>query len=429
VGFAKHLENELDGGAWTELLTSKFFGANDPVTGRIIDGRWALTPAPLMTNEFMIEQGIPTDTTFFPLEEKVWVTLTNPHLNSPYGLLRSPWNYNPDPYVARFGNVWRVADTSVITCNCVKCECNEREVVYKYHMGVQCTDYAQFFSSVKRQSLTNYLMLMEDDTHGIFHFTFGGVGGDRAVSTIHTLIDEYGFSYSNAMALAVSAQPFFKIYLASNPAHYERGGKLYPLNCTRYAWEYKAGEDTTTLGMPGEAAGPQCDFIESYYESETTVNDLIQEFFRTDPSPHDSVRTRVLALSLDKRIEVMKLIANMFPYDGDLAGSGAALDPLFWVAHGSVERLFQRAVFENMFSDLLYTDMETGYCSGHAADATKAWLAGFYFVDETIKAEELTNAQLTAYLVPDSDEYRDLINFVYDSGDFGFCEGSDAWFV
>jgi len=81
-----------------------------------------------------------------------------------------------------------------------------------------------------------------------------------------------------------------------------------------------------------------------------------------------------------------------------------------------------------MFSDMLYTDTETGYCSGHAADATKSWLKGFYFVDESIQAETLTNAQLTAYLVPDSAEYRDLINFVYDSGDFSFCDGSDNWF-
>jgi hypothetical protein len=182
------------------------------------------------------------------------------------------------------------------------------------------------------------------------------------------------------------------------------------------------------LGSPGEANGPQCDFIESYYQDEASVNQLISMFFRTDPSPHDSVRTRILSMSWEKRVEVMKLIANMFPYDGDLAGSGAAQDPLFWVAHGSVERLFQRAALENMFSDMLYTDTETGYCSGHAADATKSWLKGFYFVDESIQAETLTNAQLTAYLVPDSAEYRDLINFVYDSGDFSFCDGSDSWF-
>ena len=27
---------------------------------------------------------------------------------------------------------------------------------------------------------------------------------------------------------------------------------------------------------------------------------------------------------------------------GDMGGSGAAMDPLFWVAHGAVDRLFQK---------------------------------------------------------------------------------------
>ena len=72
--------------------------------------------------------------------------------------------------MTRFGNVWRVPDTSVITCSCSpKCECNEQYVVYKYHMGVQCSDYGQFFSSIKRKPLSNYLMLMEDDTHGDYN--------------------------------------------------------------------------------------------------------------------------------------------------------------------------------------------------------------------------------------------------------------------
>ena len=57
-GFKKHLTNELDGGGWTELLSSKYFGANDPVTGRITDGRWAMTPIPYVTSEFFTAHGI-----------------------------------------------------------------------------------------------------------------------------------------------------------------------------------------------------------------------------------------------------------------------------------------------------------------------------------------------------------------------------------
>jgi hypothetical protein len=33
--FDVDLENQLDGGSWTPLLTDEWFGANDPATGRI----------------------------------------------------------------------------------------------------------------------------------------------------------------------------------------------------------------------------------------------------------------------------------------------------------------------------------------------------------------------------------------------------------
>ena len=47
-----------------------------------------------------------------------------------------------------------------------------------------------------------------------------------------------------------------------------------------------------------------------------------------------------------------------------MAGSGAATDPLFWVAHGAVERLFQRTVFEGVMTDMSYTSSSP--CSGHS---------------------------------------------------------------
>jgi len=33
--FTKHLKNQLDGGAWTEILSDKYFGSNDPYTGNL----------------------------------------------------------------------------------------------------------------------------------------------------------------------------------------------------------------------------------------------------------------------------------------------------------------------------------------------------------------------------------------------------------
>lgn len=63
---------QLDGGKWTEMLTAKYFGANDPTTGEIIDGRWKSQTIPNVTPEFFAEEGIEENVTFFPVDEDAW---------------------------------------------------------------------------------------------------------------------------------------------------------------------------------------------------------------------------------------------------------------------------------------------------------------------------------------------------------------------
>ena len=50
------------------------------------------------------------------------------------------------------------------------------------------------------------------------------------------------------------------------------------------------------------------------------------------------------------------------------------MDPLFWVAHGAIERLYQRVVFEGTLSDNVYaTPMRNAGCSGHTTDGMRAY--------------------------------------------------------
>ena len=106
----RHIYNQLDGGNWTEIFSAKWFGKNDPLTGVIVDSRWAYSKTPFVTSEFLNSEMIPDKATFYPLEERSWLLQTdnNPHITSPYGLLRSPWNYNPSPYTTRYNNVNRL---------------------------------------------------------------------------------------------------------------------------------------------------------------------------------------------------------------------------------------------------------------------------------------------------------------------------------
>lgn len=233
------------------------------------------------------------------------LTRSEPHVNNPYGLLRSPWNFNPSPYVTRFGSVFGVEDYSDFGVN--------KDAVYKMHMGVVCDDYTKFFEQNTGKSFETFLLAIENDTHGIFHFTFGGVGGKMAIAAVKRLMDDFGFTISNIGTLASTAQPFFKKNLALSHE--------YPVNCTATAWDGSILRNSVSL--PGETSGPSCDFSDEFYESEDALSELISWFFKYDLDRDDHVVTRLAGLTFAERKDAMKTIANMFPYDGDLAGSGA----------------------------------------------------------------------------------------------------------
>jgi hypothetical protein len=97
------------------------------------------------------------------------------------------------------------------------------------------------------------------------------------------------------------------------------------------------------------------------------------------------------------------------------------------VAHGAVERLFQRVVFDGVLTNTNYVSSVRGTCSGHDAAGTKSWLKGLLFDDETIDPSLLTNTELSEMLNPLHDHFRDWANFVYEDADWPWCEGFDAW--
>ena len=72
ISYLLDLQTQLDGGSWTDILTSKFFGSSDPDTGRILDGRWQDTAVPTITLDFLIEEGIDPELTFFRADEVAW---------------------------------------------------------------------------------------------------------------------------------------------------------------------------------------------------------------------------------------------------------------------------------------------------------------------------------------------------------------------
>jgi hypothetical protein len=78
-----------------------------------------------------------------------------------------------------------------------------------------------------------------------------------------------------------------------------------------------------------------------------------------------------------------------------------------------LERLLQKIVFSGITSDIDYAS-DDDRCSGSAEDGTKYWLKGYYFMDESVLTHELTNSEINAILDPNSDEFKNYMNYVYD---------------
>jgi hypothetical protein len=227
---------------------------------------------------------------------------------------------------------------------------------------------------------------------------------------------KYGFTDDQVLILARSAQELFKSFI---PRRGRETAVPYPLSCSTDPW---TGEDLASTAAPGMDGGPVCDCSSYYMEDEDKLGELIALWKLKDTS-------YLTALEFSDRKKAVQLMCSRMAFDGEMASSGAAMDPLFWVAHGAIERLFQRVTFDGTLADRTYaTPMRNAGCSGHTADGTKEWLRGLYFQDTTVNAHELTNAQLAAILDPTSDSYRDMIDFVYEDSTWSWCSGSENWF-
>eukprot|EP01034_Spumella_vulgaris_P023523 gene23523-29747_t len=416
--FAAHVSNQLDGGAWTDVMTEEFFGTSDPVTGAITSGRWSHTEMPRMTEDFMSRHGIDEDTTFFPSEEVAWLIDGPAHISSPYGFLRGPWNFATRNYTVRFNNVMRISSTEGMLAS-----------ASEPYSGATCSSYQTFIQNkVAGKTLSSYLTSISGATSDLVRTSVGGVGGDRAVKIDLTLRSDYGLGDEDIAVLAAASSRFSRRWQSvanvSLPDGYPN-----PVSCNGVVPWNTSTFSLSTTAAPGKDGGPLCTVSDFYLASEETAAWLMGSFFEGDFAD-SSVAARFRdGMSFEQRVAAMGLLFSRMQVDGDLACSGAPTDPLFWVAIGATDRLFQRTMFEDATSDKIYATSggSNSKCQGHDADESVFWLKGFYFEDSSVVSHELTHRELFAVLDPTSDLYGTHMSFVYDSADYEWCEGFDEW--
>jgi hypothetical protein len=265
--------------------------------------------------------------------------------------------------------------------------------------------------------MTYFLKVVEDDSHGYLHFTVAGTGGDYAVDDNDIL--RYKFNMTNADFLTIDEMGhiFFKNEVTDS------WSSSSMLNCS-FPWD-PITQTLSSSAEPGEDGGPTCN-CDAYLDTEDDVDYLINGYFGSADTTQSILKESILDMSYDDKKEIMSLLCGRFLIEGDMASSGASQDPIFWVAHGAVEKVFQKIVFEDWLEDWDYPSVKSE-CSGHEYNGTKYWLNSFSFNDDTIDAAEITNAQFLEYLSPNSDFYKNNINFVYDHSDWStVCEPYDV---
>ncbi len=424
--FQNHKKNILDGGRSLTVLSDEWFGNSDPTTGEIVTSRFKSIECPRPNTIFYELHGIPVNKTFFPQNEDGWFkSLPYAHTYSMYGLARSQHSFSTAPYVQRFFSVDNLTDVTWM-------KYDDEHDAFDHYEGVQCKDYVTFlWEDAIGAPLETIAKKLEDKTHGPIHRAFGGAGG---VGDLYLKNDEewrrvFNFTDADLVHLSYVTHPYMK---NNGPRLFRDPASLSipsVWNCSNipgvmYNLEDINGPDEMwkTLPEAGSPGGVTCDAVDYIYHNETEVDHFLTRSTKKHPVNFKATIARLLAdYTFEEKKYAVKLLNQRYQIDGDMGSSAAAIDPLFWIQHGGVQRFWQTLHYEQVFSD--YSFSTTNVCSGHSAEGVLGWLDGYYFSNPSIKTANIQQHELMEMLDPTSDAYRDFFNYVYESTNYEWCPG------
>lgn len=236
-----------------------------------------------------------------------------------FGLLRSPWNANPTPFLTRANTTYGALQSNPPGC--------------EWHFGqMSLTTWSEFGVDVQYRP------------HGKIHTLIAGVWGAEWVPKFkaHNYV-----AYNNGEALALNAFGYQKDMW--------RAGLLEcPTSCSADA--------------PAESCKCTCGNLDKWIEDEAGPL-ILSHVQMVDEDKIDN------ADGEDMSPLFMRLLCNDFndtaPQIGDLMNSGAPADPIFWPIHPTVERLWQWRRINGMSnhswppSTQNYVHGNDGGCAGH----------------------------------------------------------------
>lgn len=433
--FKVHLAHSLDGGAYTELFSDKWFGSSDPQTGFLDNSRWKDFEIPLITSQFFEDNSVPT-TTFW--KSDLWDTVYPEgwgyHGISPLGYQRGMWSMQNNNKLTRFHQVFDVSSLNSFVTS------------FSSYRGVNCDYLSDFVTSyVIGNTFETMSQNIEYHAHGPAHFAFGGTGGRHAVGAVHELKTKHGWTESEIGDLSWSGHhalknSFNRLFTNDSNTHTNRVfATTLPVMEEKfgYDWDKFNADDGAYMKSKDEYGGmvltPAYDLIvEDANEAGISVaRQWFLDYFKivstdTDSSFYKRFYSRVDSGEIeDDEVAAMNnLLATSQQWEGDISSNGAPLDPVFWMLHGEVFRLLHRVYFEGGLSDSSFTTVNSA-CEGHSAMGTNGWLEGYHFsnagASSTLSVEKLSNRDLASYLDPLSYDFNDKFDFVYDEAKYDWC--------
>ena len=404
------------------VWTADFFGASDEDTGVIVDGAWAHTKVPLLseklfndsgfaghfrTNGFASCYGQTDDVCTYPalslLRQKKASTM---HQGNAFGLLRSPWNQRGEPTVVRSRKMCGSANNAQFP---------------------DCVAWAQ--QQGMYTSFADYMIQLQVSPHGTVHVFAGGAFGDCSakydelgkIVIDHHYLDQIKDKSSDLQ------KNLWMGGAKSCPSRGECAGlRQKECGCRCHGLgALQAGYDNATLNAQ--------DIADSKLWKQVVAGAF--DGFREA----DRARAKLDLLGAPEKLRLLRTVCDVDVLTGDMLGSNSPMDVAFFATHTEVERMWQRfALSGNMTNSTWPYGPDSGTCPGQHPSYKLVWFDYELDSDDvsddleaTLTSTTLSNVAWRDLLDPANPEYAVRVPYVYHDFEWEHClhysvEGVDA---
>jgi len=399
----------------SEIWSAKYFGRADADTGVIVDGAWARTKVPVISERLLNDSGFSghfRDHGFascYGQDEDVceapWTAgfregiVLNPsgatepktgtserHVGNSFGLLRSPWNMRAEPAVVRSRK-----------------SCGRKN-------DLQFPDCTSFINQQHDfDTFEDYVVNLQVSPHGAVHVWAGGAFGrcSETYAALHDVVPDAALVDAFKISAANIQKSLWMEGLRACPARGACAG-LGQDDCACHVLEVDAMARNASRNV----------------SASWTWNQVLQIVFSTVHVNHEvNARAYLNALPDAAKLKILKAI-SVDVLTGDMIGSNSPYDIAFFATHASVERLWQRKALAGNMSDMAWPQQDgrsgAPLCPGQKAGYKLVWF-DYALDDDDAVSSDLTNVEWRDMLNPANPAYATHIPYVYENFVWEHC--------